>query len=81
MATKLSRTNVYNEGAQFDVVVNQVIGTVVLDGDGELSPYEAAFQIIARHSADNLGTSHFQFPGASGQPVEVSVTNERPDQN
>lgn len=80
MATKL-HTRIDNEGASFDVVVNQVIGTVVLDADGEMSPYEAAFQIIARHSADNLGTSHFQFPGASGEPVEVSVTNERPDRN
>lgn len=50
----------------FDVTC--VIGSV-FEGDGDLSPHEAAFVLIAQH--DTEGTFHF--PSESGGTVAVSV--------
>lgn len=60
-------TDPYRDG--FDVVVRSVVGHVSLNGEGELTPHEAAFLLIARW--DMRG--HFEFPMRDGRTMSVSV--------
>lgn len=53
----------------FDVVVERVVGTVTF-GDGPLSPYQAAFEVIAKSGEEGV----FKFPGEpDGSIVTVTV--------
>jgi hypothetical protein len=54
---------------QFDVTC--VIGTVYL-GDGDKTPRQAAFDLIATHGTD--GT--FNFPNEDGRTIHVTVETE-----
>ena len=67
----------------FDVCVRSVIGTVTLDENGDHSPHEAAFLLIARHSLDaldaNVQSGHptqgdYSFLAANGETCNVFVS-------
>jgi hypothetical protein len=49
--------------------VTQVIGSVVLDGTGDMSGKEAAFQVIAKNADDGV----FRFPMPDGNDCIVTV--------
>jgi hypothetical protein len=60
----------------FDVVVERVVGTVTF-GDGPLSPYQAAFEIIAQSGEEGV----FKFPGhGDGEIVTVTIDHGIPKQ-
>lgn len=71
MATKATNWSdnypVTNYPNGFDVTC--VIGRVELDGNGDFTPHEAAFLMIARHDA--RGT--FNFPMQDGRTMSVTV--------
>lgn len=64
--TPIRETGVDLDG--FNVTIQHNIGRVEF-GKGNVSPYEAAFQIIARHG--EAGT--YRFPGQDGGEIVVIV--------
>jgi len=64
-------TGSYSEADGFDVTC--VIGRVEF-GKGDLTPYEAAFLLIARHDTDG----HFTFPDGQGGYYHVTREWECP---
>ena len=57
-----------NEGPSFDVVVERVIGTVLLDGGAD-HPYAVAMNIIGKEHAAGV----YRFPHEDGGMVTVTV--------
>lgn len=70
-ATTTRKKTLRSRQARPSFDVTQTIGTVMLDGEGENTPHEAAFLLIARHGSD--GTFHF--PAETGGMVAVTVEN------
>lgn len=70
MAGKPHTTTEDREQPGFNVVCT--IGRIEF-GEGDVSPYEAAFSLIGRHGADG----DYEFPAEDGGTVFVFVTSKQ----
>lgn len=75
------RTKAERQPSEFDVTVQTVIGSVVIDDFGsESTAVHAAFSLIADYATENakgteLAGGEFSFPDPYGGLVKVTVEN------
>lgn len=63
-----------DEDAPTGFLVTCVVGSVTLSETGEMTPFEAALQLIGRHGAP--GNYRFELPGGPTFEVNIAVDGE-----
>lgn len=58
----------------FEVVVERVIGTVDIGLEGDFTPHEAAFLLIARDGDEG----RYSFPDSHGGRYHINIVHEGP---
>lgn len=70
-----SRVRETDTGLEFDVTIEEVVGSVVVGDNGSEQPEVVAFRLIAESEREGV----FHFPSRDGRTfnVDVSLTDER----